>query len=142
MKRKLATTLGLAGGATLLLAVLAGPATGAGNGPIGMGRMDQDRDQLQVRDGSCYATLPTDADRDLVQLRDRDRLRLDAAGTGDQKRDRDRDRDRDHLQDGDCTTSCDNDGAQVRNREQQVARSQARIDSPARTQQRVRSGGS
>ena len=61
MKRKLATTLGLAGGATLLLAILAGPATGAGTGPIGMGQMDQDRDQVQVRrhaGGSAGGLLP------------------------------------------------------------------------------------
>ena len=141
MKRKLAT-LGIAGGATLVLAILAGPAAAESSGAIGTGLMDRDRDQLQVRDTSSQLTLTSDADRDTIRLQDRDRLRLDVTGVGDQERDRDRDRDRDRLHDGDCPAACDNDGAQVRNRAQQKEAAGTQTGPAAeRAQERVRAGG-
>jgi hypothetical protein len=134
MNRKLATIAGLAGTATLLLAFVAGAAAADPNGASGMGVMARDRDQLQMCDGSCDGTLPTDADRDQIRARDRAMLDTGAAGTGDQ----DRDRDRDRLHDGDCTQPCDNDGAQLRNRVQSEVTTEARAAAQVQTQERVR----
>jgi hypothetical protein len=141
MKRNMAKTFGLAGAATLLLAFAAGTAAAYPDMSIGPGSMDQDRDLLQVRDGSCDATLVPDADRDQIQLRDQDRLHVDVPATGDQDRDQDRTRDRDRLLDGDCSQPCDNDGAQVRNRAQLEVNAQGQNETRTQTQERVRADG-
>ena len=140
MKRKFAKAIGLAGVATLLLAFVAGTAAAYADGTIGPGAMDQDRDQLHMRDGSCDATLVPDADRDQIRLRDRDRLHVDAPGTGDQDRDQDRTRDRDRLHDGDCSQPCDNDGNQYMNRAQLEVKAQVQTETQAQTQGRVQAG--